>query len=523
MLNKIYLNLLLSIVLGFIISYYYIRKFNEVFLSIFILISIILFIFLYFLNNNNKNKYLNESYDNFIENFNNMINLEKYKLDKPYKTLVEENQLKKKNIINKRNILISNKKKFLDNNDLDKLKNSTLPNEQMLLRKYEIIELDINLLNNREKQINNNNRILINIHQYSFFANRLKSLNNNIKSNPNILKNPRRKKNIERRKFRINRVLKSKDNMIINLKKINLNFIKNNNEIINNKNNLIKMNKQYDLYLIQEEEALQERIREARIKFELQEEEALQQKLSKLQNDKLLFLQEEEQLDDQLNDQQDNNYNNNIIEEEIDQLDALEEQDEYIKNSINNITEEIQEKENTNNEKMNINTGNNNQFNPNISSSTSPVNIYINGEKTKVDKFKSGNGEQSYDINPENPENLKKKCDTNYYKQASRIYNNCDWINNKCDWDNKNDNYNYDKLKEYKNDNLISNIRPMVYKIPQTLNESLYTKKNSNNKEPCPIQINNPWSNYKTGDDTTIEDQINEKMEEENIPEGFNI
>ena len=63
----------------------------------------------------------------------------------------------------------------------------------------------------------------------------------------------------------------------------------------------------------------------------------------------------------------------------------------------------------------------------------------------------------------------------------------------------------------------------MVYKIPQTLNESLYTKKNSNNKEPCPIQINNPWSNYKTGDDTTIEDQINEKMEEENIPEGFNI
>jgi len=43
---------------------------------------------------------------------------------------------------------------------------------------------------------------------------------------------------------------------------------------------------------------------------------------------------------------------------------------------------------------------------------------------------------------------------------------------------------------------------------PQTLNNLMHEKKNNKNNKICPIDINQPWSNYKTGD---------------NEPMGYNI
>ena len=49
---------------------------------------------------------------------------------------------------------------------------------------------------------------------------------------------------------------------------------------------------------------------------------------------------------------------------------------------------------------------------------------------------------------------------------------------------------------------------------PQTLNNLMHEKKTMKTNTTCPIEINQPWTNYKTGDDDS-----NEKI----VPQGYNI
>jgi hypothetical protein len=92
MLNKNNLFILISIILGFIISYYYIRKFDILFFSIFLIVSVIFYIIFYYLGNINtyenffiediiNDNYTNNDYinndDNYI-NYNDMIDNKNY-------------------------------------------------------------------------------------------------------------------------------------------------------------------------------------------------------------------------------------------------------------------------------------------------------------------------------------------------------------------------------------------------------------------------------------------------------------
>ena len=49
---------------------------------------------------------------------------------------------------------------------------------------------------------------------------------------------------------------------------------------------------------------------------------------------------------------------------------------------------------------------------------------------------------------------------------------------------------------------------------PQTLNNLMHEKKTMKTNTTCPIEINQPWSSYKSGDDYS-----NEKI----VPQGYNI
>ena len=250
-------------------------------------------------------------------------------------------------------------------------------------------------------------------------------------------------------------------------------------------------------------------------------------------NDKL-----KNKINDELKNEEDFQEENNQEMEEVNQMEEIENQEEYIRNAIEEEEleeetfkelkdkelkdEELKNEEEDNSidkEKIVKNkllqqnlfnkaiSGNNNQFNPGIGIGVSPVNIYINGEKVGVDKFKN-NKEKS---NKNHDDNDLNKCEDNYYKKASRIHNNSDWVYDKKEWCD--DTYNYDK-KCGSDNNLLPCAQPEVNKIPQTLNNLINTKKNDKNSEPCPLDVNKPWSIYKTGDD---------KEKNEIIPEGFNL
>ena len=113
--------------------------------------------------------------------------------------------------------------------------------------------------------------------------------------------------------------------------------------------------------------------------------------------------------------------------------------------------------------------------------------------------------------------NKNESCSSNYYKNASRIYNNSDWINANNSY--QHEEYNYNKMSPCSGSNnsenyLLPCIQPEANKIPQTLNNLMNTKKNKDNGEACPIEINNPWASYKSGD----------TKENNNIlPDGYNL
>jgi hypothetical protein len=117
----------------------------------------------------------------------------------------------------------------------------------------------------------------------------------------------------------------------------------------------------------------------------------------------------------------------------------------------------------------------------------SPVNINIyNGEVEKPDNKKD--------------DSCKKSKNLGDYK--SRVYNNSDWIYGNNAWTDTPDFYiptPNDLLPTYNNN---------VQNISQKENEVLLKKKFSESKMVCPMMINTPWSEYKSGDKE---------------PEGFNI
>jgi hypothetical protein len=108
----------------------------------------------------------------------------------------------------------------------------------------------------------------------------------------------------------------------------------------------------------------------------------------------------------------------------------------------------------------------------------SPVNINIyNGEVEKPHKK---------DDSCKKPKNL------GDYK--SRVYNNSDWIYGNNAWTDTPDFYiptPNDLLPTYNNN---------VQNISQKENEVLLKKKFSESKMVCPMMVNTPWSEYKSGD-----------------------
>jgi len=227
----------------------------------------------------------------------------------------------------------------------------------------------------------------------------------------------------------------------------------------------------------------------------------------------------QEEQSDKLTVEENNILNENINIEEENQLAELDSQEEHIRKLLD--SEEIEEEDNNDELKKKVAKekiltpqtnklggliqGNDNQVNPGIGIGVSPVNIYINGDEVEVDKF--GNKKRKQE-----KKQKEKVQEQNYYKQPSRIYNNCDWVYDKNEWCDGT--YNYDKNNNDSNNNLLPCVKPNVNKIPQTLNNLIHTKKNNSKSEPCPLDVNKPWSNYQTGDD---------KETNKIVPEGFNI
>jgi hypothetical protein len=117
-------------------------------------------------------------------------------------------------------------------------------------------------------------------------------------------------------------------------------------------------------------------------------------------------------------------------------------------------------------------------------SNPTPININISynsqNSVNELDNIKSGEKEP---IKNKVKENSGERCD------KGRIFNNSDWIYGENAWTNNPDFYIPDKLK---------NSNPLK-KISQPLNELLNKNKKSNNNV-CPMMVNTPWSEYKSGD-----------------------
>jgi hypothetical protein len=107
------------------------------------------------------------------------------------------------------------------------------------------------------------------------------------------------------------------------------------------------------------------------------------------------------------------------------------------------------------------------------------INISYNAQNSvnEIDNIKSGEKESIKN-------NVKKKDEV---CSKGRIFNNSDWIYGENAWTNNPDFYIPDKIKH-------SN---PLKKISQPLNEVLNKKSNNN---VCPMMINTPWSEYKSGD-----------------------
>ena len=218
-------------------------------------------------------------------------------------------------------------------------------------------------------------------------------------------------------------------------------------------------------------------------------------------------IMKEETFTEQMEDQEEHIRQAQEMEELQEEMMHQMEEEEEMRDHIRKKTQEkgVLDKimENINNIKTGINSG--------IGLGISPVNINLS--------CGGGNGPSHGGQVPPKPP-APKKCTSG---NSSRIYNNADWIYNNPYWKNQDESYNYNGNEESQKlepcskdpnsgDYLLPCIQPEANKIPQTLNNLMNSKKPKQG-EVCPLEVNMPWSNYKTGDD----------KESNNILEGYSF
>jgi len=198
-------------------------------------------------------------------------------------------------------------------------------------------------------------------------------------------------------------------------------------------------------------------------------------------------------------------------------------------NASSNLLEEshlFHEEEHINSVNINPDTKNKNNlqftapngipFNINISynSQNSTNNLENNKVQTSNKETISENSNRiPYENNPpqkitkEIPVKRQNKCNKNlgtYNYSDSRIYNNSDWIYGNYAWTNEPDYYipeesNYELPRPAKKDISSYNNCPSI-PISQPLNKLISSKNFKNNGNVCPMAINTPWTEYKSGD-----------------------
>ena len=143
-----------------------------------------------------------------------------------------------------------------------------------------------------------------------------------------------------------------------------------------------------------------------------------------------------------------------------------------------------------------------------ISKTASPLNINIsynsqnsineldNNEKKNDKDCKYSNNNDNNNNNNNNNNDKKNSKNLGSYCDNSRVYNNSDWIYGSNAWSNDPDYYIPNKgcSNKYEKDN------NCITEVPQPLNELINTRKYKENKNVCPLMINTPWTEYKTGD-----------------------
>ncbi len=130
-----------------------------------------------------------------------------------------------------------------------------------------------------------------------------------------------------------------------------------------------------------------------------------------------------------------------------------------------------------------------------------PINININyngeniindNDNNKLLRTKQNNK------NDNKNQNKKNDCATsrNLGDYSSRVYNNSDWIYGTQAWTDSPDYY----IPHEDNYLLPLNYTNRVDTVSQKQNELTLKKKYSKKDPPCPLMINTPWSEYKSGD-----------------------
>jgi len=134
-----------------------------------------------------------------------------------------------------------------------------------------------------------------------------------------------------------------------------------------------------------------------------------------------------------------------------------------------------------------------------IDKTISPININISyNSQNSINELDNNEKKNDIDYKPyrDNTNNKNKSKNLGSYCDNSRVYNNSDWIYGSNAWTNDPDYYIPNKgcSNKYEKDN------NCITEVPQPLNELINTRKYKENKNVCPLMINTPWTEYKTGD-----------------------
>lgn len=191
------------------------------------------------------------------------------------------------------------------------------------------------------------------------------------------------------------------------------------------------------------------------------------------------------------------------------------EEEEQIKFNKKNIISEkslrnkIEEKPDISKYSMETPIPNNDDNNLPTSSGPLNINISYNSQNSvnELDNIKEKDGTNS--IKPTKnqskdnyvPPCVNKPCPnnpTNNLCDQGRVYNNSDWIYGTNAWTNNPDYYIPSKgcNAQYGDNNC------PIQKVPLALNELVTTRKYKDSNSVAPLMVNQPWSEYKSGDDS---------------------